>query len=84
MMPEETRVATTYEFLFSRCSLLLCAIATVVAVDEIIPPIAPEAMIPHFEPIIRESRNPKYSTPAMITTNIQTAYGLKNFSTKTG
>ncbi len=58
--------------------------ATVVAVEEMSPPIAPAATIPHLEPMIRERMNPAYSTPAMITTKNQMPHGLKNALVRIG
>ena len=62
--------------------MLFFVIATVVAVDEMSPPIAPAASIPHFDPIIRESIKPAYSTQAIITTKNQIPHGLKNLATR--
>jgi hypothetical protein len=53
--------------------------AAVVAVEETSPPIAPDARIPHFDPITFERIYPAYSTAAIITTKNQILYGLKNF-----
>ena len=58
--------------------------AAVVAVDEIIPPTAPEASIPPRSHITRERMYHVYCTPVMITTKNQTLYGLKNLSNRIG
>ena len=60
-------------------SCLLCSvILAVTAVEETSHPIAPEMRIPHFEPITFARIYPMNSTPAIMTTNFQREYGLKN------
>jgi len=78
MIHDARRVAVTYEYLCSMCSVLFLVMATVVAVEEMRPQIVHEAIIPHFAPSVRERRYPAYSTPAMMTTNFQILWGLKN------
>lgn len=81
---DATSVPTTYVLRCSGCSLLFLVMATVVAVDDMIHPIAPAASIPPLEPIMRERMNPAYSTPAIITTKNQIPHGLKNRATRIG
>ena len=84
MIHDARSVAVTYEYLCSECSVLFLVMATVVAVDEMSPPIPHDTIMPHLLPIMRERRYPAYSTPAMMTTNFQILCGLKNWAVSTG
>ncbi len=77
------RVAAMYALRLLGCWFDLFVIAAVVAVDDIMPPIAPEASTPPRLPSTFESIYHMYSTPAMMTTNNHIPNGLKKCIDKT-